>query len=451
MNVEIFNELTKAIETKNNALIKDTLSKKNPADVSNIIIRFKEDEICEILSALTNEITAEIILELPEDIRANVLTRLDNKSILSVVEELDSDDAADLISDLDENKSKEILKNMNPRDSNEVQTLLQYGKDSAGGIMQTELVQVKDSSLIKDTINWIRLIADDVPDFYQIYVTDENDKLVGIILLRSLILANPSSTVKSIMQPIEISVYPEVDQEEVSIIFKNYNLVSLPVIDKNSKLLGRITSDDIMQVIAEEAEEDLYSLAGINEYNHPIYSGFISKAKSRLPWILVTLCGELLIAYIIFLYFQTTLEKFILLVAFMPAVMATGGSIGIQTSAIVIRALGVGSININQAFKVILSELQLSLVLGVICGIVAGTMGFWISGETSAGINFFLVIFLSLSIASLMSALFGASFPLLLDKYKSDPVNGSGPFVTMANDIFSAISYLLIAVLIMEL
>ena len=280
-------------------------------------------------------------------------------------------------------------------------------------------------------------------------MTNENDKLVGLILLRSLILADPSSNVKSIMQPIEISVYPEIDQEEVSIIFKNYNLVSLPVIDRNSKLLGRITSDDIMQVITEEAEEDLYSLAGVNEYNHPIYSGFISKAKSRLPWLLITLCGELIIAYIIFLYFQTTLEKFILLAAFMPAVMAIGGSVGIQTSAIVIRALGTGSININQSFKVILSELQLSLVLGIICGIVAGVMGFWITGETGSGINFFFVIFLSLSIASVASALFGASFPLLLDKYKSDPANGSGPFVTMANDMFSAIAYLLIAVLIM--
>ena len=449
MNIEIFNELTKAIETKDNVLIKDILSNKNPADICNVIIRFSEDEICEILSTLTNEIAAEIILELPEDIRTNILTKLDNKSILSLVEELDSDDAADLISDLDEDKSKEILENMNPRDSSEVQTLLQYSKDSAGGIMQTELVQVKDSSLIKDAINWIRLVADEVTDFYQIYVTNENDKLVGLILLRSLILADPSSNVKSIMQPIEISVYPEIDQEEVSIIFKNYNLVSLPVIDRNSKLLGRITSDDIMQVITEEAEEDLYSLAGVNEYNHPIYSGFISKAKSRLPWLLITLCGELIIAYIIFLYFQTTLEKFILLAAFMPAVMAIGGSVGIQTSAIVIRALGTGSININQSFKVILSELQLSLVLGIICGIVAGVMGFWITGETSSGINFFFVIFLSLSIASVASALFGASFPLLLDKYKSDPANGSGPFVTMANDMFSAIAYLLIAVLIM--
>ena len=449
MNIEIFNELTKAIETKDNVLIKDILSNKNPADICNVIIRFSEDEICEILSTLTNEIAAEIILELPEDIRTNILTKLDNKSILSLVEELDSDDAADLISDLDEDKSKEILENMNPRDSSEVQILLQYSKDSAGGIMQTELVQVKDSSLIKDAINWIRLVADEVTDFYQIYVTNENDKLVGLILRRSFILADPSSNVKSIRQPIEISVYPEIDQEEVSIIFKNYNLVSLPVIDRNSKLLGRITSDDIMQVITEEAEEDLYSLAGVNEYNHPIYSGFILKAKSRLPWLLITLCGELIIAYIIFLYFQTTLEKFILLAAFMPAVMAIGGSVGIQTSAIVIRALGTGSININQSFKVILSELQLSLVLGIICGIVAGVMGFWITGETSSGINFFFVIFLSLSIASVASALFGASSPLLLDKYKPDPANGSGPFVTMANDMFSAIAYLLIAVLIM--
>ena len=169
-------------------------------------------------------ISSEIILELPEDIRTQILKVLDSKSILNVVEELESDDATDLISDLDEEKSKEILENMNPQDSSEVQALLQYAEDTAGGIMQTELVEVKDSSVIKDAINWIRLIADDVPDFYLIYVTNENDKLVGFVSLRNLILADPGSTISSIMEDIEVSVQPNLDQEEVSIIFANYNL-----------------------------------------------------------------------------------------------------------------------------------------------------------------------------------------------------------------------------------
>lgn len=449
MHIEIVHILKDALESNNSYLISDTLGDRNPAEVSKIIISFPEEEICILLKALDSEKTAEIILELPEDIRSNVLEMLDNKSILSAIENLDSDDAADLISDLEDEKSKEILEDMNPQDSSEVQTLLQYDEESAGGIMQTELVEVKDSSIIKDAINWIRLIAEDVPDFYQIYVTNENDKLVGTVSLKALILADSTAAIKSIMEPIEISVEPDLDRQEVSNIFSNYDLVSLPVVDSNSRLIGRITSDDILDVVNEEAEEDLFALAGINEYNHPIYSGFISKTKSRLPWLLVTLVGELLIAFIIASYFQPTLEKFILLAAFMPAVMATGGSVGIQTSAIIIRALGIGSINISQAFQVIISELQLSLILGVICGLVAGVMGFFLTGDKSLGLNFFYVIFVSLSLASLMSAFFGASFPLLLDKIKSDPANGSGPFVTMANDLFSAVAYLLIALLIM--
>jgi len=449
MHIEIVHILKDALESNNSYLISDTLGDRNPAEVSKIIISFPEEEICILLKALDSEKTAEIILELPEDIRSNVLEMLDNKSILSAIENLDSDDAADLISDLEDEKSKEILEDMNPQDSSEVQTLLQYDEESAGGIMQTELVEVKDSSIIKDAINWIRLIAEDVPDFYQIYVTNENDKLVGTVSLKALILADSTATIKSIMEPIEISVEPDLDRQEVSNIFSNYDLVSLPVVDSNSRLIGRITSDDILDVVNEEAEEDLFALAGINEYNHPIYSGFISKTKSRLPWLLVTLVGELLIAFIIASYFQPTLEKFILLAAFMPAVMATGGSVGIQTSAIIIRALGIGSINISQAFQIIISELQLSLILGVICGLVAGVMGFFLTGDKSLGLNFFYVIFVSLSLASLMSAFFGASFPLLLDKIKSDPANGSGPFVTMANDLFSAVAYLLIALLIM--
>ena len=449
MHIEIVHILKDALESNNSYLISDTLGDRNPAEVSKIIISFPEEEICILLKALDSEKTAEIILELPEDIRSNVLEMLDNKSILSAIENLDSDDAADLISDLEDEKSKEILEDMNPQDSSEVQTLLQYDEESAGGIMQTELVEVKDSSIIKDAINWIRLIAEDVPDFYQIYVTNENDKLVGTVSLKALILADSTAAIKSIMEPIEICVEPNLDRQEVSNIFSNYDLVSLPVVDSNSRLIGRITSDDILDVVNEEAEEDLFALAGIKEYNHPIYSGFISKTKSRLPWLLVTLVGELLIAFIIASYFQPTLEKFILLAAFMPAVMATGGSVGIQTSAIIIRALGIGSINISQAFQIIISELQLSLILGVICGLVAGVMGFFLTGDKSLGLNFFYVIFVSLSLASLMSAFFGASFPLLLDKIKSDPANGSGPFVTMANDLFSAVAYLLIALLIM--
>ena len=144
---------------------------------------------------------------------------------------------------------------MNPQDSSEVQSLLKYDKESAGGIMQTELVEVKDSSLIKDAINWIRLIAEDVPDFYQIYVTNENDKLVGTVSLKALVLASPSSVNKSIMDPIEISVEPEIDQEEVSKIFSDYDLVSLPVVDKNERLIGRITSDDILDVVTRRLKK----------------------------------------------------------------------------------------------------------------------------------------------------------------------------------------------------
>ena len=448
MNLEIHKELLDFIDRKDFSSVQQSLEDLNPADISNVLIRFNEDEICQILSALDANISSEIILELPEDIRTKILKVLDNKSILNVVEELESDDATDLISELDEKKSKEILENMNPQDSSEVQTLLQYQEDTAGGIMQTELVEVKDSSIIKDAINWIRLIANDVPDFYLIYVTNENDKLVGYVSLRNLILADPGSKISSIMEEIEVSVPPHLDQEEVSIIFANYNIVSLPVIDENEKLLGRITSDDIIDVITEEAEEDIYSLAGVGEYNHPIYSSFLSKTRSRLPWLLITLLGEIVIAFIISIYFSGTLENFILLAAFMPAVMATGGSVGIQTSAIIIRALGMGTINTSQAVKVIFSELKLSLVLGAICGLIAGLAGFYINGDTQDGVKFFTVIFFSLSLASVMSAIFGAAFPLMLNKFKMDPANGSGPFVTMANDMFSAISYLFIALLI---
>ena len=264
MHTETINKIKSALSDDNVTLINNELSERNAAEIASIIISFSQNDICRVLKSLSSENLAEIILELPEDIRTGVLDELDNKSILSAIENLESDDAADLISDLEDEKSKEILEDMNPQDSSEVQSLLQYDPESAGGIMQTELVQVKDSSLIEDAINWIRIIAEDVPDFYQIYVTNENDKLVGTVSLKALVLATPSSEIKNIMEPIVISVEPEIDREDVSKIFSDYDLVSLPVIDKNQRLIGRITSDDILDVVNEEAEEDLFALAGIN-------------------------------------------------------------------------------------------------------------------------------------------------------------------------------------------
>src|SRR3989337_1223194 len=241
--------------------------------------------------------------------------------------------------------------------------------------MQAELVQVTNDSTVRDTINWIRLIADEVEDFYEIYVTDTTDKLLGMVSLKKLVLANPMIQVGDIMEQVPVKVTPYVDQEEVANIFKKYDVVSMPVVDDEGRLLGRITADDVIDVITEEASKEIYRFAGVQEYIHPIYTPILTKVRLRIPWILLTLFGELLIAVVIVHTFKPTLEKVAILAAFMPAIMATGGNVGLQTTTIIIRSLGMGTINIRHILRIILSEVKVGISLGIICGVIAAIIG----------------------------------------------------------------------------
>jgi magnesium transporter len=250
------------------------------------------------------------------------------------------------------------------------------------------------------------------------------------------------------MDPVPVTVTPYVDQEEVANIFKKYDIVSLPVVDKERRLLGRITADDVIDVITEEASEDIYRLAGVQEYVHPIYTPILTKVRLRIPWILLTLFGELLIAFVIVHAFKPTIERIAVLAAFMPAIMATGGNVGLQTTTIVVRGLGMGTINIGQLFKLIFSEIKEGFFLGAICGTVAAIIGATISMNEPQVIKLALTIFISMISATIATSLIGVIEPILLHKLKFDPAAASGPFLTMFNDIFGSVFYLFIAMLI---
>ncbi|MCI0454850.1 MAG: magnesium transporter, partial [Candidatus Dadabacteria bacterium] len=279
-------------------------------------------------------------------------------------------------------------------------------------------------------------------------VTDISDKLLGIVSLKKLVLANPIAKVGDLTEPVPVKLTPFVDQEEVANIFKKYDIVSLPVVDDGGRLLGRITADDVIDVITEEASEDIYRFAGVQEYVHPIYTPTLTKVRLRIPWILLTLFGELLIAFVIVHAFKPTLERIAILAAFMPAIMATGGNVGLQTTTIVVRGLGMGTINIGQLFKLIFSEIKEGAFLGVICGLVAAIIGAIISMNEPEFIKLAFAIFISMISAITATSFIGAAAPLVLYRLKFDPAAASGPFLTMFNDIFGSVVYLLIAMLI---
>ena len=445
---ELTEQITNNLADKNYYNIRGLLSEFHPSQIAEILDSLDPEIHADVLNSLDNETASEVLLELGEEHRQGLLEDIDNERIAQIVEEMDSDDAADVIGDLPEEIAKTVLSKLDPEELKEVEILLQYPEDTAGGLMQAEFVEVTDDSTVRDAINWIRLIADEIDELQDLYVIDKEDRLLGIVSPKKLLLSNPSTKITKIMEDIEITVTPLIDQEKVADIFEKYDIFALPVIDENDKLLGRITADDIFDVIAEEASEDMFQLAGVQDQIHPIYTPTLTKIKLRTPWLLLTLVGELLIALIIVDAFKPTLEKIAILAAFMPVIMATGGNVGIQTTTIVIRSLGMGTITTSQIFKIVFSEMKVGLAIGFICGLVAAVGGLIIIKNEPQVIKLILAVFIAIVSATLATSFIGAVSPLLLQKFKFDPAAASGPFLTMFNDIFGSVLYLFIAMLI---
>lgn len=445
---ELTQRISESLSQGNINDIKEILSDVHPSEIATLLQNVDPDHYPVILEALDTETASEVILELDPEHREDILEEFDADRIADIADEMDSDDAADLIGELPAQTAQSVLEKMDPEEAKDVKPLLKYPEDTAGGIMQTELVKVSQNSTVRDAINWIRLIADEVEDFQLVFVTDTNDKLLGQIPLSRLVLATPATNVSSIMEPVEITTTPYVDQEEVAKLFQKYDILSLPVVDSHGVLQGRITADDVLDVITEEASEDMLQMAGVGDSLHPMYTPTETRIKLRTPWLLLTLVGELFIAFIIVTAFQPTLEKVAILAAFMPAIMATGGNVGLQTTTIIIRSIGMGTVSIKNIFKVILSEVKVGLALGVICGSIAALIGALISYNQPEVFKIALAVFIAMVSATFATSFIGVAGPLLLHKFHFDPAAASGPFLTMFNDIFGSVFYLFIAMMI---
>ncbi|NIP29247.1 MAG: magnesium transporter [Candidatus Dadabacteria bacterium] len=445
---QLTNEIKQHLLDGDSKAISTALSDIHPSVIADVIEQLEPEDHTFILKSLDPEIVSEIYFELNSEYREDISEKLNVEELADIADEMDSDDAADLIGELPEGKAKKVLSSMDPEEAKDVEPLLKYPEDSAGGIMQAELVKVTSDSTVSEAINWIRLIADDVEEFHGIYITDDNDILLGSIPLHNLILANPQRPVTEIMETVDVTITPLMDQEKVAEYFKQYDVISLPVVDENNKLLGRITADDIIDVISQEAEEDLYKLTGLGEHLHPIYTPTKERIKLRIPWLVLTLIGELLIAFIIIKVFQPTLQKVAILAAFMPAIMATGGNVGIQTTTIIVRSLGLGTIDFKQVIKLILAEVKVGFALGLICGLLTSVIGTLISFSQPEIFKLALAVFIAMVSATMATSFVGVAGPLLLHKLRLDPAASSGPFLTMFNDIFGSLFYLLVAMLI---
>jgi magnesium transporter len=410
------------------------------ADIAAAARHLSATQLASLLKLLPEEIRANVIVELDDDDREEALEQLTAREIADAVEEMHSDDAADIVSELEEAKADEVVELLEEEDRREIRQLLAYPEDSAGGIMQLEVVWVRADRTVQRAIEKIRLAYGDLKEeFFYVFVVDTDGRLLGRIGLARLILSAPDELIRNIMDPEVFGVLAETDQEDVARLFQRYDLPSLPVVDRDNHLIGRITVDDIMDVIHEEAEEDYTKLAGTHEGELREDSVY-RKAVIRLPWLVTGLFGGVLSA-IVLSRFEQSLSARITLAFFVPVITAMGGNVAIQSSAVMIRGLATGQVTPRDAARRLGREVGVSIVTGLVCAaLIFGTAWLWWGNLRLGGVvggAMLAVVLLATSI--------GAIVPLTLSRLRIDPALATGPFVTTSNDILGIVVYLSLA------
>ena len=427
--LEHLEELDQLIEEGRELDIIKLIAKFHPADIADLIDALDEDKKAKLFGLLQVETAADVIMEIDEISRELIVEDIPHDKLTQIVDE----------------QAERILRQIDKEDSQEVQELLKYDEETAGGIMQLELVAVPQSVTVRDTIEQVRSSAGEVEDLHNVFVVDEGGELVGVLPLRKLILASPDSQIRFIMDPANINVTPEVDQEEVAEMFRKYDMISLPVVNHKGKLLGRIMVDDVVDVIEQEDSEDIMKMAGIPE-EELVYGGPVLKiSRARLPWLITNLFGGLLTGYLMWL-FKMTLHEVLALITFIPVITAMGGNIGIQSSSIMVRGFAIGRVDFNNLRRVLFKEIRIGLLMGVACGIVAGCAAVLWHKDLLLG----PIVALAMVTAITVAAAMGTLIPAFFKKVKIDPAIASGPFVTTANDIVGIIIYLGIATLFLK-
>lgn len=442
-NIDI-QELTGFISQNNYLKVNAIFENLHPADIAEILQKFPIEQQIFILSTLENEVSASVLLELDEDERKIILEQFSSKEIAEdVIGEMDSDDAADVIAELSSEKKSEVIAQLEDEEhAKSIVDLLKYNEDTAGGLMAKELIKVHDNSTIIQAVREMRRQAEELEEVYTIYVVDEKGKLLGLLSLKKLLTTSTNARVKDVYNPKIYSVKVDEDLETVGKLMQKYDLVELPVIDELGILLGRITVDDVIDVIKEEAEKDYQLASGITD-DVDTQDKISDIIKARLPWLLIGMFGGLMGSQII-QFHESALGKFPMLIFFIPLIAATAGNVGVQASAIVVQGLANGTIT-GSIMKNLWKEVSIALISGLALSLIILLYNFIFT-------DFYLIsttISIALLVVILFSASVGTVVPLLLDKYNVNPANATGPFITTSNDILGIIIYFTIAKLIL--
>lgn len=436
--------LENAVARKDVSFVKETMEGVNPADISALLDEVESDVAKYVIDVLNNDVGAEIIEELEEDTRNKFLEMFESGELASYLAEMESDDAVDIINELPVKKREEVILQIADKEqAAHIQELMRYDDDCAGGLMAKEMIVANVNWTILQTIEEIRRQRENVDKIYSIYVVDDKEKLVGKVSVKRIILANDDTHIKDIYDDDIISVETYMDEEEVAAVMAKYDLDAVPVVNLQGKLVGRITIDDIVDVITEQAEENAQLMSGISSDVEEDDS-ILAISKARLPWLLIGLIGGTLGAWAIG-FFEGELESKAALAFFIPLVMATGGNVGIQSSTLVVQSLANKSAFTDSFGKRIMKGLLVALFTGLVLAAISYLIVWVWKGDQELG----QVVAVSLVGVVMLSSFMGTTTPLVLDKFGINPALASGPFITTTNDILGIIVYLAMANLLL--
>ncbi len=421
------------------------VSELHPADIAEIISRVSKDEGTHLLKDLDIETAAEALSELEPEKQAEIISSIDTAKAADLLEEMPPDDAADVLADLPAEKAKEILEHIEKEEAEDIQELLIHKEDTAGGVMTNEFISYQPEIIVKDAIERFKKDAEEIETVYYIYIVDEHERLLGVTSLRELLLADPAVPLSDIMETKMITAAPEVDVKVVSEMLSKYNLVALPIVDKEGNLLGIVTVDDVLDIVEEEATEDIYRLAGTSEikYGKIEDASPIDVVKSRIPWLMLCLLGGLISSLVIG-KFEATLTSVVIIAAFIPVIMGMAGNAGLQVSTTMVRNIALNSI--HNFWRYAAKELLSGLIIALTTGVIIAVAAFFLEGMPMLG----LVVGLSMFLAITTSTFLAIFTPVIAHKIGIDPAVTAGPFVTVFNDILGLTIYFTVATIFMS-
>ena len=428
--------------------LKKLIKKTHPADLAIVFRYFNDDEQTQIFELMqSSDHTIEFLVELDDTLIQKILNIKSAKRVANLIQNASTNDQSYILGFLQEEQAQSVIDLLNKEEQEEIEEIMGYPEDSAGSMMATEVFTLYQNTTCGDALKTLQDHQNAEMVFY-LYVTDEDESLVGIASLRALATTQADIPLKDIMEKRVHSVRPETDQEDVAQIVAQYNYLAVPVTDSDNRLLGIVTVDDVVDVIREEATEDFLQMAGAGKDREILLKSSWENAKVRLPWLFASWIGGIVAAYIIGKY-EHMLESIIALAAFIPVIIGMGGNIGTQSSTIIVRGMATGRIGIGNEIQVLLKELKVGLILGALYGIMLGLFANFRFMSTNPMLG--LVVGLSICSSMLLAAGVGTFTPLILRKLDIDPAVATGPFVTTSIDILGVLLYFMIAGLLLTI